>query len=153
MQLSLAHRTVDLDGPPLAMAIVNVTPDSFYDVGVSATPQQAVARALEMLAAGAAMVDVGGMTAQPGTALGEDEEAVRVVPTVSGIRAAAPDAVISVDTYRAPVAAAALDAGADLVNDHTGGADQALATAVAERDAGLVVTHLGLQPKQVQDGR
>ena len=57
------------------------------------------------------MVDVGGMTAQPGTALGEDEEAARVVPTVSGIRAAAPDAVISVDTYRAPVAAAALDAG------------------------------------------
>ena len=106
-----------------------------------------------MLAAGAAMVDVGGMTAQPGTALGEDEEAVRVVPTVSGIRAAAPDAVISVDTYRAPVAAAALDAGADVVNDHTGGADPALATAVAERDAGLVVTHLGLQPKQVQDGR
>ena len=61
--------------------------------------------------------------------------------------------MISVDTYRAAVAAAALDAGADLVNDHTGGADPALAAAVAERDAGLVVTHLGLRPKQVQDGR
>jgi len=58
-----------------------------------------------------------------------------------------------VDTYRAGVAAAALDAGADLVNDHTGGADPALAAAVAERDAGLVVTHLGLRPKQVQDDR
>ena len=135
------------------MAIVNVTPDSFYDGGVSATPEQAVGRALEMFAAGAAIVDVGGMTAQPGDVLGEDEEAARVVPTVSGIRAAAPGAVISVDTYRAGVAAAALDAGADLVNDHTGGADPALAGAVAERDAGLVVTHLGLRPKQVQDGR
>ena len=61
--------------------------------------------------------------------------------------------MISVDTYRAAVAAAALDAGADLVNDHTGGADPALAAAVAEADAGLVVTHLGLRPKQVQDGR
>jgi len=76
-----------------------------------------------------------------------------VVPTVAGIRAAAPAAVLSVDTYRAAVAAAALDAGADLVNDHTGGADPALAAVVAERDAGLVVTHLGLQPKQAQDGR
>ena len=123
MPLRLAHRTVDLDGPPLAMAIVNVTPDSFYDGGASATPEQAVDRALEMLAAGAAIVDIGGMTAQPGDVLGEDEEAARVVPTVSGIRAAAPGAVISVDTYRAGVAAAALDAGADLVNDHTGGAD------------------------------
>jgi dihydropteroate synthase len=153
MPLRLAHRTVDLDGPPLAMAIVNVTPDSFYDGGVSATPEQAVGRALEMFAAGAAIVDVGGMTAQPGDVLGEDEEAARVVPTASGIRAAAPGAVISVDTYRAGVAAAALDAGADLVNDHTGGADPALAAAVAERDAGLVVTHLGLRPKQVQDDR
>ena len=91
MRLLLAHRTVDLDGPPLAMAIVNVTPDSFYDGGRQRDPEQAVARALEMLAAGAAIVDVGGMTAQPGAVLGEDEEAARVVPTVSGIRAAAPE--------------------------------------------------------------
>jgi dihydropteroate synthase len=153
MRLRLAHRTVDLDGPPVAMAIVNVTPDSFYDGGVSASPEDAVSRALEMLAAGAAIVDVGGMTAQPGAELAEAEEAARVMPTVAGIRAAAPAAVLSVDTYRAGVAAAALDAGADLVNDHTGGADPALAAVVAERDAGLVVTHLGLQPKQVQDDR
>jgi dihydropteroate synthase len=153
MELRLAHRTLDLDGPPLAMAIINVTPDSFYDGGVTATPQLAVARALEMLAAGAAIIDVGGMTAQPGVVLDVDEEAARAVPTVEGIRAAAPDAVISVDTYRADVAAAVLDAGADLVNDHTGLSDAALAPAVAERDGGLVITHLGLTPKQVQEGR
>jgi dihydropteroate synthase len=153
MHLRLAQRTLDLDGPPLAMAIVNVTPDSFYDGGATATPELAVARALEMLAAGAAVVDVGGMTAQPGAELTEDEEAARAVPTVAGIRAAAPDAVISIDTYRAGVAAAVLDAGADLVNDHSGLSDPALAPAVAERDAGLVITHLGLAPKQEQEGR
>jgi dihydropteroate synthase len=153
MQLRLAHRTLDLDGPPLAMAIVNVTPDSFYDGGATPTPELAVARALEMLTAGAAIIDVGGMTAQPGVVLGEDAETARDLPTVAGIRAAAPDAVISVDTYRAGVAAAVLDAGADLVNDHTGLSDPALAPAVAERDAGLVITHLGLTPKQVQGGR
>jgi dihydropteroate synthase len=153
MRLRLAHRTLDLHGPPLAMAIVNVTPDSFYDGGATDTPELAVDRALRMLAAGAAIVDIGGMTAQPGAVLSEDEEAGRAVPTVAGIRAAAPNAVISVDTYRAGVAAAVLDAGADLVNDHTGLSDPALAAAVAERDAGLVVTHLGLEPKQLQDGR
>lgn len=153
MQLRFAHRTVGLDGPPLAMAIVNVTPDSFYDAGVSATPELAAERALEMLAAGAAIVDVGGMTAQPGVELTPEEEIPRVAPTIAAIRAASPDAVISVDTYRAPVAAAALDAGADLVNDHTGLSDPSLAEAVAARDAGLVVTHLGLAPKQEQGGR
>jgi dihydropteroate synthase len=153
MALRLAHRTVDLDGPPLAMAIVNVTPDSFYDGGVSATPDLAVARAVEMLGAGAAIVDVGGMTAQPGEVLPEAEEAARVAPTIAEIRAAVADAVISVDTYRAGVAEAALDAGADLVNDHTGLSDPDLAPTVAGHDAGLVVTHLGLPPKQVQDGR
>ena len=145
MPLRLAHRTVDLDGPPLAMAIVNVTPDSFYDGGVSATPDRMPShRALEMLAAGAAIVDVGGMTAQPGDVLGEDEEAARAVPTVAGIRAAAPGAVISVDTYRAR----GRRGGAGRrrrsgQRPHRAAPTPALAAAVAERDAGLVVTHLG----------
>src|SRR5262245_6979894 len=138
MQLRLAHRVVDLDGPPLAMAIVNVTPDSFYDGGVTAPPELAVERARAMLPAGAAMFDAGGMPAQPGDVLGRHDGIARVLPAIAGIRAAVPDAVISVDTYRAPVAAAALDAGADLVNDHTGLSDPAMAETVAARAAGLV---------------
>src|SRR5207247_2386082 len=79
-------------------------------------------------------------------------EADRVAPVVNALRARL-DVPIAVDTYRAAVAAAALDAGADLVNDHTGLSDPALAGVVAGRDAGIVLTHLGLEPKQVREGR
>jgi dihydropteroate synthase len=134
------------------MGIVNVTPDSFYDRGVSADPGSAVARGLEMLESGAAVLDVGGMTAQPGEPLAVADEIARVVPTVRGLREHT-DAVLSVDTYRAEVADAALAAGADLVNDHTGLSDPQMAATVAAHGAGLVVTHLGLAPKQLQNGR
>ncbi|HUZ83186.1 MAG TPA: dihydropteroate synthase, partial [Gaiellales bacterium] len=136
----------------LVMGIVNVTPDSFYDRGVSARPAQAVARGLEMLEAGAALLDVGGMTARPGPALPAGEEIARVVPTIRGLRERT-DAVIAVDTYRASVADAALRAGADLVNDHTGLSDPRMAATVASHGAGVVITHLGLRPKQQQAGR
>jgi dihydropteroate synthase len=134
------------------MGILNVTPDSFYDQGMTATADRAIARGLELAAAGAGIVDVGGMTAQPGRVLSEDEEIARVEPVVRALRAAL-DIPISIDTYRAGVADAVLDAGADLVNDHTGLSDPALAATVARHRAGLVVTHLGLAPKQAQTGR
>ncbi len=152
MRLRLAHRELDLDGPPRVMGIVNVTPDSFYDGGVSATAAEAVERGIAMLGAGADLLDIGGMTARPGVVLSADEEASRTVPVVTALRERT-DAVLSVDTYRADVAAAVLDAGADVINDHTGLSDDATAAAVAARGAGLVVTHLGLAPKQVQGGR
>jgi dihydropteroate synthase len=152
MKLVLARRSLPLDGPPVLMGIVNVTPDSFYDRGVSADPERAVARGLEMLEAGAGVLDVGGMTAQPGEPLSAADEIARVVPAIRGLRART-DAPLSVDTYRAEVADAALEAGADLVNDHTGLADPAMAGTVAGHRAGLVVTHLGLAPKQPQNGR
>jgi dihydropteroate synthase len=134
------------------MGILNVTPDSFYDQGMTATADRAIARGLELAEAGAGIVDVGGMTAQPGRVLSEDEEIARVEPVVRALRAAL-DIPISIDTYRAGVADAVLDAGADLVNDHTGLSDPALAATVARHRAGLVVTHLGLAPKQAQTGR
>jgi dihydropteroate synthase len=151
--LTFRHRSLADDVRPHLMGIVNVTPDSFYDNGATATPRAATARALELVGAGATVIDVGGMTARPGVVLSEQQEAERVVPVIEGVRAAGCDAVVSVDTYRAGVAAAALDAGADLINDHTGLSDQELASAVAERRGGLVITHLGLGPKQVQGGR
>jgi dihydropteroate synthase len=138
---------------PHLMGIVNVTPDSFYDGGATASPDAAVRRSLELVKHGATVIDVGGMTAQPGPVLSPAEELDRVIPVLEGIRAAGCEAVVSVDTYRAEVAAAVLDAGADLINDHTGLTDGDIAAAVAERGGGLVVTHLGLAPKQVQDGR
>lgn len=152
MTLRLAHRTLALDGPPVMMGIVNVTPDSFYDRGLTADPGAAVARGLALVAAGAGMVDVGGMTAQPGRVLTREEEIARIEPVIRALRGAL-DVPISVDTYRAGVADAALRAGADLVNDHTGLSDPGMAAAVARHRAGIVVTHLALAPKQVQGGR
>ena len=152
VSLQFATRSLPLGGPPHVMGIVNVTPDSFYDKGATSDADSAVERGLELWRSGTAIVDVGGMTAQPGDLLSVEDEAARVVPVVAELRRRG-DGVISVDTYRAGVAAAALDAGADLVNDHTGLTDPDLAAVVAERDAGLVVTHLGLEPKQPQQGR
>ncbi len=133
------------------MGIVNVTTDSFYDRGATASAADAVAHGLALLDRGAGALDVGGMTAQPGDELDPSIEAARVVPVIEQLRART-DAVIAVDTYRAPVAAAALEAGADLVNDHTGLSDPGMAAAVAAAGAGLVITHLGLRPKQPRAG-
>jgi dihydropteroate synthase len=151
--LRFRQRSLALDVRPHLMGIVNVTPDSFYDNGATATAEAAIARALAVTEAGATVIDVGGMTARPGLVMSERQELERVLPVIEGLRAAGCEAVVSVDTYRADVAAAALDAGADLINDHTGLSDDELAAAVAERGGGLVVTHLGLVPKQVQGGR
>jgi len=152
VKLALGTRSLALGGPPRIMAIVNVTPDSFYDRGLTADPAAALDRGLAMVAAGADLLDVGGMTAQPGEAIPASDEIARVVPVVRGLRGRT-GVPIAVDTYRAEVADAALAAGADIVNDHTGLSDPELAGVVAARGAGLVVTHLGLRPKQVQDGR
>jgi dihydropteroate synthase len=153
MLVQLRARGLPAQASPHLMGIVNVTPDSFYDGGATAAPDAAVRRSLQLVENGATVIDVGGMTAQPGAVLAAHEEAARVLPVVEGIRSAGCEAVVSVDTYRAEVAAAVLDAGADLINDHTGLSDPELAPAVAERGGGLVVTHLGLAPKQVQEAR
>jgi dihydropteroate synthase len=152
VELRFATRSLGLDGRTRIMAIVNVTPDSFYDRGRTADPAAAVERGVELVAAGADLLDVGGMTAQPGDAIPAAAEIQRVAPVIGALRERV-DVPIAVDTYRAVVADAALAAGADLVNDHTGLADPDLAGVVAARGAGLVVTHLGLGPKQEQHGR
>ena len=152
LTLRLARYRVALDGPPCMMGIVNVTPDSFYDGGATAAPEDAIARGVDLVRAGAGIIDVGGMTARPGRVLTEDEEIARIEGVVAALRARL-DVPISVDTYRARVADAALRAGADIVNDHTGLTDPEMATTVARHRAGLVVTHLSLEPKQSQERR
>jgi dihydropteroate synthase len=119
------------------MGIVNNTPDSFYDGGRHFGVEAAAGHGRVLLAEGADVLDVGGQTGQVGDEIDVAEEIARVVPVI-GLLA---DACVSVDTYRAPVAAAALAAGAAFVNDYTGGADPDLARAVADAGAGLVVTH------------
>jgi len=123
------------------MGIVNVTPDSFYDRASGL--DDVVARARAIAAAGGALVDVGGQSyAAWNPKVSADEERERVVPAVAAIRAAGIDLTISVDTFKASVADAALAAGAHLINDCSGLADPDLAAVVAKHDAALVVMHL-----------
>ncbi|MFP5220611.1 MAG: dihydropteroate synthase [Actinomycetes bacterium] len=123
------------------MAVVNVTPDSFSDGGQTFDADDAVRAGLRALQAGADLVDVGGESTRPGAArVAEEEELRRVLPVVQDLAAAG--AVVSIDTTRAGVAAAALDAGAQLVNDVSGGsADAAMLPLVAEAEVPLVVMH------------
>lgn len=128
-------------GRTLVMGVVNVTPDSFSDGGRWFTPDAAVAHGLELLAQGADLLDVGGESTRPGARrVPVEDELVRVVPVVSRLVAAG--AAVSVDTTRALVAHAAVDAGAVLVNDVSGGlADDAMAGVVARTGAAYVAMH------------
>ena len=128
-------------GRTRVMGVVNVTPDSFSDGGRHLDPADAVRHGCALLDAGADLLDVGGESTRPGAArVGQDEELARVVPVVEGLVAAG--AVVSVDTMRAAVAAAALDAGATMVNDVSGGlADPAVLPLVAERGCAYVAMH------------
>jgi dihydropteroate synthase len=128
-------------GRPRVMGILNVTPDSFSDGGLWADTDSAVAHGLEMAREGADLVDVGGESTRPGASrppLGEELD--RVVPVVSALTAAG--VVVSVDTMRAEVAAAAIDAGAGMVNDVSGGlADPGILEVVAASEAAYVAMH------------
>ena len=139
-------------GGPLVMGIVNVTPDSFYPPSRSGSAIEAVEAALSMEAEGAAMIDIGGESTRPGSEeVGEAEELQRVLPAVEGIRArsAIP---ISVDTRKAAVAAAALAAGADIVNDVSALAhDPAMAAIAARSGAAVILMHMKGEPKSMQE--
>jgi dihydropteroate synthase len=136
-------RVLTLDRP-LVMGIVNVTPDSFSDGGLFFSPDDAIAHGEAMLAAGADLLDVGGESTRPQGArpVAEEEELRRILPVVRALAAARPEAVLSVDTVKAKVAAAALEAGAHVVNDVSGlRLDPAMAGVCAERGAGVIVMH------------
>lgn len=127
----------------LVMAIVNRTPDSFYDKGATWREDAAFDRVREVVVQGADIVDIGGIKAAPGVEIGEEEEKERVVDFVAAVRAEHPDLLISVDTWRATVGRAVLEAGADILNDAWGGADPDLVEVAAEFDAAVVCTHTG----------
>jgi len=131
------------DDRRLMMAIVNRTPDSFYDKGATWSEDAALDRVAEVVEQGAEIVDVGGIKAAPGEEIGVEEEIRRTVGFVERVRSAWPEVVVSVDTWRSPVARAACAAGADMVNDAWGGADPGLVDVAAEHDVALVCTHTG----------
>ncbi len=142
-KLRARERVLDLDGPALVMGILNVTPDSFFDGGRYAGVDVARARAAEMVALGATIVDIGGRSySRKNPPVDPSEEIARVVPVVEALVRDRLPAVLSIDTTRPAVADAALHAGAHLINDCSGLADPALADVVARYDAGLVVMHI-----------
>jgi dihydropteroate synthase len=140
--LRLGRRTF-ADEQLLIMAIVNRTPDSFYDKGATFEFEVAMDRVRAVIADGAEIVDIGGVKAAPGAEVDAAEEIERTVPFVAAVRAEFPDVVISVDTWRASVGDAVCCAGADLLNDAWGGCDPELAAVAASHGAGLVCTHAG----------
>jgi dihydropteroate synthase len=125
------------------MAIVNRTPDSFFDAGATFNLDAALDRVDHVISAGADIVDVGGVKAGYGNPVTEVEEIARTVDLVGAITERYPDVAVSVDTYRAAVAEAVCAAGADLLNDTWAGADPELASVAAAHGAGLVCSHTG----------
>jgi dihydropteroate synthase len=152
--LRLAHgRSLTLTpGRPALMGILNATPDSFSDGGRHATLEAAVAHARRMVEEGAAMIDVGGESTRPGSEpVLIDEELRRVLPIVEAVAAFSEGPLISIDTTKAEVARRALDAGAHLVNDVSGGVSEpAIFEVAAERGAGFCVMHMLGAPRDMQ---
>lgn len=132
------------------MGVVNVTPDSFSDGGLYLDPEAAIAHGRELAAAGAEILDVGGESTRPGAEpVDAEEELRRIVPVVEGLRGLGCE--ISVDTSKAPVAAAGLEAGAGIVNDVTAlRGDPEMAALCAERGATVVLMHMLGEPRTMQ---
>jgi dihydropteroate synthase len=171
-QWSLGSRTLELGKRTLIMGIVNTTPDSFSDGGLYFDPEKAVAHGIRLLEEGADIIDVGGESTRPGAkvaledseradrrigpslaagteGVSEEEELRRVLPAITKIKKQRPQAVVSIDTYRASVARAAVAAGAEIVNDVSGLRwDAKMPRAVAELKCGVVLMHMRGRPEQ-----
>jgi dihydropteroate synthase len=140
-------------GRHLVMAIINRTPDSFFDQGATFAYDAALAAVDRAVADGADLVDIGGVKAGHGEPVSPAEELARTADLVAAVRERHPDLVISVDTYRAEVAAELVARGADLINDTWSGADPDLVAVAAETGAGLVCSHTGGLPPRTDPHR
>lgn len=148
--LNCGGRLLTLDEPRL-MGILNVTPDSFFSGSRVVSVAEWIDKAGQMLAEGAAILDVGGMSSRPGAPLiGIQEEIDRVLPAVASLAQAFPDAILSVDTVRAAVARAAVEAGASMVNDISAGSiDPELYATVASLGVPYILMHMKGQPENM----
>lgn len=135
------------------MGILNLTPDSFFDGGKYEESDVVLAQVTAMLSAGATIIDVGGYSSRPGADdVSEQEEIDRVIPAIKAILANHPEAIISIDTFRSNVARAAIDAGAAMVNDISGGnLDVEMYDTVAELQVPYILMHMQGTPKDMQD--
>src|SRR5258708_10716881 len=150
-QWKLARRSLPYDEHTLVMGVLNITPDSFSDGGKFHSRESAIEHALEMIAEGADIIDVGGESTRPGSAfVSEEEEMQRVIPIIKRLTTET-SIPISVDTTKSSVARAALAAGAEIVNDISGlRFDPAIADVVADANAGLVLMHSRGSPKRME---
>lgn len=145
----LRTRILDLDEPRI-MGIVNTTPDSFSDGGVYDAPDRAIRHALRLVAEGADIIDIGGESTRPGAVpVTAEEELERTLPVVKDL--AVEGVAVSIDTMKPEVAEGALDAGAEIVNDVTGGRQPEMRQLVADSGAGIVVMHMQGDPTTMQD--
>jgi dihydropteroate synthase len=154
----LHKRSLELGRRTLIMGVLNVTPDSFSDGGAHYStkehPKRAIEHGLRLLHEGADILDIGGESTRPGAKTGahgvsEAEELRRVMPVIEGVLKQRPQAVISIDTYKAAVASAAVGAGAEIVNDVSAGRwDAAMLAAMAELKCGVVLMHMRDKPEE-----
>jgi dihydropteroate synthase len=150
-QWNIGSRVLELGRRTLIMGVVNVTPDSFSDGGLYIDAEKAVTRGEQLLDEGAAILDVGGESTRPGVAepVSEEEERRRVLPVIRDLKRRRPTAVVSVDTYKAGVARAAIDLGAEVVNDVSGFRwDPKMAKTLAELKVGAVLMHTRGRPEE-----
>jgi dihydropteroate synthase len=136
---------------PMVMGVLNITPDSFYAGSRIRSADMLLSQAEKMLAGGAALLDLGGLSSRPGAMeISEDAELDRVVPAIALLSARFPDAFISVDSYRYSVAKAALDAGASLINDIGAGENEAMAELAAAERVPYICMHMRGNPRTMQ---
>jgi dihydropteroate synthase len=151
-QWSLGARTLELGKRTLIMGIVNVTPDSFSDGGLYLDSEKATMHALQLLDEGADILDIGGESTRPGAstvAVSAEEELRRVLPVITALKKQRPTALISIDTWKATVAHAAIAAGAEIVNDVSALRwDPQMAKTVAELKCGAVLMHMRGRPEE-----
>ena len=158
-QIDKQHKSLTLSGRqflilnrPLVMGVLNVTPDSFSDGGLYLGVDAALSRALRLIDEGADIIDIGGESTRPGAEpVDESEEIARVVPVIEALRRES-DIPISIDTYKSGTARAALQAGADMVNDVSAlRMDSGMAELVEETDAAVVLMHMQGTPENMQE--
>ena len=139
----LRTRTLALGPRTLIMAILNLTPDSFSDGGLFDTPETALTQALKLLDEGADILDLGGESTRPNaTPISPDEEQSRILPTIKAILKARPNTILSIDTYHAATARAAIEAGAEIINDVSGQTwDPAMPATCADVRCGTILMH------------
>jgi dihydropteroate synthase len=150
-QWKLGDRVFDVSRQGLIMGILNVTPDSFSDSGKFFTAEKAVEHGLRMASEGAQIIDVGGESTRPGAeSVAAEEELRRVIPVIEKLRPRN-DIVISIDTSKAQVALEAIQAGASVINDVTGGrGDKAMMPLVAETRSAFIILHMQGNPRTMQ---